>query len=175
MKIALAPGGLALLGLALAAVPAAVVMAGAPAPAGGAAPPADAVKPADAANPADPIDRLLHDYIALYAKDTLDAWRALFHPAFVAAFTNDDGSTTARTLDQFLERQRNYFASGRAIREELRDVTIERDGPLATVRAGFVLHDGDTAKPGRLMMLLLRDRDRYLIQSLVFTYHPDRP
>ena len=160
----------ALPGIALlATVTVTPLAAGAPAPA------AAAARPADAAKPADPIGRLLHDYIALYAKDTLDAWRALFHPAFVAAFTNDDGSTTARTLDQFLERQRNYFASGRAISEELRDVTIERDGPLATVRAGFVLHDGDTAKPGRLMMLLLRDRDRYLIQSLVFTYHPDRP
>ncbi len=127
---------------------------------------AASVAPAD-----DPIDRVLHDYIALYTKDTLDHWRGLFHPAFVAAFTNDDGSTTSRTLDEFLERQRNYFASGRPISEALKDVKVERDGALATVRAGFVLHDGDTAKEGRLMMLLIRDHDRYLIQSLVFTYH----
>ena len=122
----------------------------------------------------DAIDRVLHDYIALYTKDTLDAWRGLFHPAFVAAFTNDDGSTTARTLDEFLARQRNYFATGRPISEELDDITIERQGALAVVRAGFTLHDGPTAKKGRLMMLLIRDRERFLIQSLVFTYHLDR-
>jgi hypothetical protein len=129
------------------------------------------VAPAGAAD--DPIDRVLHDYIALYTKDTLDAWRALFHPAFVAGFTNDDGSTTSRTLDEFLARQRNYFASGRPISEELDDVKVERQGALAVVRAGFTLHDGPTAKKGRLMMLLIRDRGRFLIQSLVFTYHLD--
>ncbi len=122
----------------------------------------------------DPVDRLLRDYIGLYTKDTLDAWRTLFHPAFVAAFTNDDGTTTSRTLDEFVARQRNYFASGRSISEELEDVKVERQGPLAVVRAGFILHDGPTAKKGRLMMLLIRDRDRFLIQSLVFTYHLDR-
>jgi hypothetical protein len=121
--------------------------------------------------PDDPIDRVLHDYIALYTKDTLDAWRGLFHPGFVAAFTNDDGSTTARTLDEFLARQRNYFATGRPISEELDDVKVERQGALAVVRAGFTLHDGPTARKGRLMMLLLRDHERFLIQSLVFTYH----
>ena len=121
--------------------------------------------------PDDPIKRLLDEYIALYTKDTLDRWRTLFHPAFVAAFTNDDGSTTSRTLEEFLERQRNYFATGRPISEELKDVRIERQGALASVRAGFILHDGDTAKEGRLMLLLIRDRDRWLIQSLVFTYH----
>jgi ketosteroid isomerase-like protein len=122
--------------------------------------------------PDDQIDRLLHDYLALYTKDTLDAWRGLFHPDFVAAFTNPDGTTTSRTLDEFVTRQRNYFATGRAISEELEEIKVERQGPLASVRARFILHDGDTAKPGRLMMLLIRERDRYLIQSLVFTYQP---
>ena len=120
---------------------------------------------------ADSVDRLLHDYIALYTKDTLDQWRTLFHPGFVAAFTNDDGSTTSRTLEEFLQRQRNYFATGRPISEELKDVRIERQGALASVRAGFILHDGDTAKEGRLMLLLIRERDRWLVQSLVFSYH----
>ena len=121
----------------------------------------------------DPIDRLLHDYIGLYTRDTLDQWRTLFHPGFVAAFTNADGTTTSRTLDQFLERQRKYFATGRQISEVLEDVKVERQGPLAVVRAGFVLHDGPAVKKGGLMMLLIRQRDRFLIQSLVFTYHLD--
>jgi len=119
------------------------------------------------------IDALLRDYIGLYTRDTLDTWRGLFHPGFVAAFTNDDGTTTARTLDEFVARQRNYFATGRPIREELADVQVERQGRLATVRAAFTLHDGPAEKKGRLMMLLIRDRDRFVIQALVFTYHLD--
>jgi len=117
------------------------------------------------------IDALLRDYIGLYTRDTLDAWRGLFHPGFVAAFTNDDGTTTSRTLDEFVARQRNYFAAGRPISEELTDVKVERQGRLASVRAAFTLHDGPAEKKGRLMMLLIRDRDRFLVQSLVFTYH----
>jgi hypothetical protein len=124
---------------------------------------------AAAANPE--IDALLRDYIGLYARDTLDSWRGLFHPAFVAAFTNDDGTTTARNLDEFVARQRNYFAGGRPIREVLDGVQVERQGRLASVRSGFTLYDGEVEKKGRLMMLLIRDRDRFLIQSLVFTYH----
>jgi len=119
----------------------------------------------------DPIDALLHDYIGLYARDTLDSWRRLFHPAFIAAFTNDDGTTSSKTLDEFVARQRDFFATGRPIREELQDVKVEREGKLASARAAFTLHDGPAEKHGRLMMLLIRDRDRFLIQSLVFTYH----
>lgn len=119
------------------------------------------------------IDALLRDYIALYTRDTLDTWRRLFHPGFVAAFTNDDGTTTSKTLEEFIARQRNYFASGRPIREEIRQIHVERQGRLATVQAAFTLHDGPTEKNGRLMMLLIRDRDRFLIQSLVFTYRLD--
>ena len=119
------------------------------------------------------IDALLRDYIGLYTRDTLETWRGLFHPAFVAAFTNDDGTTTARTLDEFVARQKNYFATGRPIREELADVQVERQGRLATVRAAFTLHDGPERRQGRLMMLLIRDRDRFLNLSLVFSYHPD--
>jgi SnoaL-like domain len=119
------------------------------------------------------IDALLRDYIGLYSRDTLETWRGLFHPAFVAAFTNDDGTTTARTLDEFVARQKNYFDSGRSIREELAGVQVERRGRLASVRAAFTLHDGPERRQGRLMMLLIRDRDRFLIQSLVFTYHLD--
>ena len=119
----------------------------------------------------DPIDALLHDYIGFYARDSLDSWRRLFHPAFVAAFTNDDGTTSSKTLDEFVARQRDFFATGRPIREELQDVKVEREGKLASARAAFTLHDGPAEKHGRLMMLLIRDRDRFLIQSLVFTYH----
>jgi hypothetical protein len=128
-----------------------------------------------ASSPATPdaeIDALLHDYIGLYASGTLESWRGLFHPAFVAAFTNDDGSTTSRTLDEFVARQRGFFATGRPIREEIQDVKVERDGPLAVVRSAFTLHDGPAEKRGRLMMLLIRDRDRFVIQALVFTYSP---
>lgn len=119
------------------------------------------------------IDALLRDYIGLYASGTLESWRGLFHPAFVAAFTNDDGTTTSRTLDEFVARQRGFFATGRPIREELQDVKVERDGPLAVVRATFTLHDGPAAKHGRLMMLLIRDHDRFVIQALVFAYTLD--
>jgi SnoaL-like protein len=130
--------------------------------------------PGAAAAGTDPeVGALLRDYIGLYGRDTLDAWRGLFHPAFVAAYTNDDGTTTSRNLDEFVARQKNYFATGRTIREDLADVQVDRQGRLASVRAAFTLHDGPTEKKGRLMMLLIHDKDRFVIQSLVFTYHLD--
>ncbi len=42
------------------------------------------------------VDRLVADYIGLYAGPTLDRWQTLFHPAVVVAFPADDGSITTR-------------------------------------------------------------------------------
>src|SRR5262245_64867833 len=56
------------------------------------------------------VDQLVADYIGLYAGTTLDRWRTLFHPAVVVAFPDDDGTIRTRTLDEFVTRQRNYFA-----------------------------------------------------------------
>jgi hypothetical protein len=119
------------------------------------------------------LTQVLDDYIRLYARDTLADWRGLFLPTFVAASTNDDGTVTTRTLEEFYERQRRFFATGRAIRETLEQVRVERDGPLATMRADFVLHDNDERRRGKLMMLLIETRGEFRIQSLTFTYHLD--
>lgn len=65
------------------------------------------------------VDLLVADYIGLYAGPTLDRWRTLFHPAVVVAFPDEDGSIRTRTLDEFVTRQQNYFATGRRISERL--------------------------------------------------------
>ena len=117
------------------------------------------------------VRRVLDAYIKLYTRDTLAEWRTLFLPSFSAAFTNADGSITVRNLDEFYERQRGFFATGRRISEELQNVQIARQHRIASVRADFVLFEDDMARPGRLMMLLIEDRGVFKIQALVFTYH----
>lgn len=126
---------------------------------------------AQAANRDANLKRVLDAYIRLYARDTLAQWRGLFLPTFVAGSTNDDGTVTTRSLDEFYERQRGFFATGRTIRETLEHVRIEREGRLATMRADFSLHDNDTERRGKLMMLLIETRGEFKIQSLTFTYH----
>jgi hypothetical protein len=117
------------------------------------------------------LNRVLDDYIRLYARDTLTDWRSLFLPTFVAGSTNDDGTVTTRTLDEFYERQRAFFATGRAIRETLENVRVEREARLATMRADFILHDNDVRRRGKLMMLLIETKGDFRIQALTFTYH----
>lgn len=117
------------------------------------------------------VRKVLDDYIGLYRADTLERWRTLFLPGFVAAFTNDDGSVTTRTLDEFYERQRKFFATGRPIREELQNVRIVRQGHIANVTADFVLFDGESKRPGRLMLLFIEERGVFKIHSLIFTSH----
>jgi hypothetical protein len=117
--------------------------------------------------------RVLDDYIRLYARETLPEWRALFLHTFIAASTNDDGTVTTRTLDEFYERQRGFFATGHTIRETLENVRVEREGRLATMRADFILHDNDRQRRGKLMMLLIETKSDFKIQSLTFTYHLD--
>ena len=118
---------------------------------------------------------LLDDFIGLYSRDTLERWRTLFLPGFVAAATNDDGSLTAWNLDQFYERQRTLFASGKPISEVLQNTEIRHDGSLAFVRSDFVWTDGETTRPGRLMMLIIAEHGHYRIQALSFSYAREVP
>ena len=116
------------------------------------------------------VDQLLDRFIGWYARDALPRWRELFLSGFTAAAPNEDGSVTTWSLDEFYERQRQLFASGKPIREVLRNVETRRDGDLAWVRSDYVWTDGDVERPGRLMMLIVADRGELRIQSLTFSY-----
>jgi hypothetical protein len=116
------------------------------------------------------VSELLDQFIGLYARDTLPRWRGLFLPSFTASATNADGSVTTWTLDEFYERQRQLFASGKPVSEVLRDTETQCTGDLACVRSGYVWTDGEATRPGRLMMLLIAERGELKIQSLTFSY-----
>jgi len=115
---------------------------------------------------------LLDDYIGLYARETLPRWRSLFLPGFVAASTNEDGSVTIRSLDEFYDRQQRSFATGKPISEALENTHVERTDDLACVRSDFVWTDGETRRRGRLMLLLIAERGKLRIQALTFSYLP---
>ena len=118
---------------------------------------------------------LLDEFIGLYARETLERWRTLFLPGFVAAATSADGSVTTWTLDEFYDRQRRLFGTGKPIREVLENTEIRSDADLAFVRSDFVWTDGESRRPGRLMMLAVAERGEFRIQALSFSYTGARP
>ena len=121
------------------------------------------------------VQRVLDDYIGLYRKDTLDRWKSLFLPAFTATYTNDDGSVSTRTLDDFYERQRAGFARGE-MTETLENVRITRVGRLAQVFADFHFTSGATTRRGQLMIAMIEEKAQFKIAALTFTYHlAERP
>jgi hypothetical protein len=124
--------------------------------------------PAVAGDPA--VQRLLDEYIGLYRKDTLERWKTLFLPGFTASYTNEDGTVTTRTLDDFYERQRNGFAVA-DISETLHNVRIQRVGRLAHVFADFRFTSRGSTRPGQLMLLMIDAKGQLKIAALVFTYH----
>ena len=116
------------------------------------------------------VDQLLDRFIGWYARDALPRWRELFLSGFTAAAPNEDGSVTTWSLDEFYERQRQLFASGKPIREVLQNTETTHDGRLACVRSEFVWTDGDVKRPGRLMMLIAAEHGELKIQALTFSY-----
>jgi hypothetical protein len=116
------------------------------------------------------VERVVADYIGLYAAPTLDAWRALFHPAVVVAFPDSDGSISTRTLDEFVARQRKYFASGRKISERLENVRIDMGWRIARVSADFVFVDEGAESPGKLGLHLAEGKDGWKIVAVLFAY-----
>ena len=86
------------------------------------------------------------------------------------AFTNTDGSITERNLEQFVERQRAGFARSRDMHEVLEDVRFAQRGRLSNVWAEFVFTADGRSRRGTLVMLCIRDRLGWKIQSLLFSY-----
>jgi SnoaL-like protein len=117
------------------------------------------------------VEEVLEAFIGLYTREALSRWRELFLPGFTAAATNADGSVTTWTLEEFYERQRSLFATGKPISEVLLAPTTHSIGSIACVRSGFVWTDGTLKRPGQLVMLLIAERGRFRIQSLAFSYH----
>lgn len=116
------------------------------------------------------VEEVVKAFLDLYTRDALPRWRELFLPGFVAAATNADGSVTTWTLDEFYERQRALFASGKPVSETMHNTEIQRSGELAWVRSDYVWTDGEAKRPGRLAMMLVAERGRFRIQSLAFSY-----
>ncbi len=116
------------------------------------------------------VDRLVADYIGLYAAPTLDRWKTLFHPAVVVAFPDDDGSIRARTLDEFVTRQQNYFATGRRISERLENVRVDMGRRIARVSADFIFMDEGEERPGKLGLHLAEGKDGWKIVAVLFSY-----
>ena len=114
--------------------------------------------------------KVVAEYTGLYRRDSLKQWRELFLPGFVAGSPRADGSIQQRSLDEFYEAQRRYFETGRAIRETLEDVRVDRHGRLASVWADFVLEDEGERSRGKLVLTLIASEGHFRIHSLLFAY-----
>ena len=116
------------------------------------------------------IDAVIADYVGLYAGATLDRWKRLFHPAVSVSFPAADGSINVRNLEEFFQRQKNYFATGRRIGERLENVRVEEGRRIARVTADFVFMDEGKESRGRLGLHLARDKDGFKIVAVLFSY-----
>jgi ketosteroid isomerase-like protein len=116
------------------------------------------------------LEEVVTAFLGLYTREALPRWRELFLPSFVAAATQPDGSVTTWTLDEFYERQRALFATGKPVSETMHNTETQRAGDLACVRSDYVWTDGEVTRPGRLMMMLVAEQGRFRIQSLAFSY-----
>ena len=122
------------------------------------------------ASPAEDVQQVITDYIGLYAGPTLDRWQTLFHPAVVVAFPGDEGAIVTRTLDEFVQRQKNYFATGRKISERLENVRVDMGRRIARVTADFIFVDEGEERPGKLGLHLAEGKDGWKIVAVLFAY-----
>jgi hypothetical protein len=116
------------------------------------------------------LDQVLKNYIGLYQKDTLDQWKTLFHPSVMVFFPADDGAINVRNLDEFFERQKNYFAKRKSISERLENVQILEGKRIARVTADFVFIDEGVENPGKLGLHLVEGKEGWKIVAVLFSY-----
>ena len=120
------------------------------------------------------LDKILHDYTGLYARATLDQWKALFHPSLTVAHAAADGSIRVRNLEEFFAAQKNTFESGRAISERLENLRVDTGRRLARVTADFIFVDEGQERPGKLGLHLVEGKDGWKIVAIVFSYNEGR-
>jgi SnoaL-like domain len=116
------------------------------------------------------LDQVLKDYIGLYQKDTLDQWKTLFHPSVTVFFPGDDGAINVRNLEEFFERQKNYFARRKSISERLENVQTLEGKRIARVTADFIFIDEGVEHPGKLGLHLVEGKDGWKIVAVLFSY-----
>jgi hypothetical protein len=116
------------------------------------------------------VDRVLEDYVGLYASSTLDRWRALFHPSLTVASPDQDGTILVRDLDHFVGAQRSYLATDPAIAERLENVRVEMGRRIARVSADFILVEEGVEHAGKLGLHLVEGQDGWRIVAIVFAY-----
>jgi hypothetical protein len=123
-----------------------------------------------AAGPRAALEKVVADYVGLYARPSLDRWKTLFHPSLVVAHPTEDGTIRARGLDEFFKAQKDYFDTGRKISERLENVRIEEGRKIARVGADFVFVDEGQESRGRLGLHLVETKDGWKITAIVFSY-----
>lgn len=116
------------------------------------------------------IEKLVADYVGLYAGNTLGAWKTLFHPALTVASPKTDGSIQVRGLKEFFSAQKNYFATGKSISERLENIRIEEGRRIARVTADFVFVDEGQERRGKLGLHAVKGNDGWKIVGIVFSY-----
>lgn len=117
------------------------------------------------------LQKVIKDYIGLYRADSLDQWKLLFHPSVTVIFPADDGSVNVRNLDEFLQRQKNYFATRKSISERLENLQVFEGRRIARVAADFIFDDEGVEKPGKLGLHLVEGNDGWKIVGVVFSYN----
>lgn len=116
------------------------------------------------------IERVVADYVGLYAGRTLERWKALFDPALSVASPQDDGTIKVRNIAEFYGRQKDYFATGRRISERLENVRIDEGRRIARVSADFVFVDEGEESRGKLGLHLAEGNDGWKVVAIVFSY-----
>ena len=117
------------------------------------------------------LQKVIKDYIGLYRADSLDQWKLLFHPSVTVVFPADDGSVNVRNLEEFFQRQKNFFATRKSVSERLENLQVFEGRRIARVTADFIFIDEGVEKPGKLGLHLVEGNDGWKIVAVVFSYN----
>lgn len=117
------------------------------------------------------LQKTVKDYIELYRADTLEQWKGLFHPSVLVVFPGEDGTVYIRNLEEFFERQKNYFAKRKSISERLENVQIFEGRRIARMVADFVFVDEGEESAGKLGLHLVEGPGGWKIVAVLFSYN----
>lgn len=116
------------------------------------------------------LDSVVAEYTRLYTAKDLEEWRKLFHSEVRVSSADSSGNIVVRNLKQFYAAQKKGFETDPKMREELRNIAVERGNRIAQVAADFVFTSGGKSSRGQLGLHLVEGKEGWKITSVVYAY-----
>ena len=121
------------------------------------------------------VETLLSKYLQAHSEKNTELLEECFHPKAHIAYVTIAGKISTPTLPGFLHLHRSIFRDAGEIIETFKNTEIEIYQGMAHVSTDYVYSIDGKEQEGRDYFVLVREKDEWVIMSLMYTLKFEEP